>query len=155
VEHVCTAAAAQGIACATGFCKGGACSPLASAFVWYDGSPGTSTAQEPFSYNSSAGTNTIAVTGLGKYTVTLGRLGAHDGGNVQVSAYGTAAEHCNVDRWVSDGTDLDVDIACYRPDGTPVESLFTLAYVWRSDNIGIEGGYVRVDDPLASTYVAT
>jgi hypothetical protein len=49
-------------------------------------------------------------------------------GDVQVSAYGTAAV-CNSAGWSSDGSgDASVSVDCYNSAGAPVDSDFTAQY---------------------------
>jgi hypothetical protein len=85
-------------------------------------------------FNTTGAVNAIQRTELGKYTITLPNVGK-DGGNVQVSAWGTqyAAATCNISYWGleegTDGQNFLVHVACYDTDGNAVDSQVWVSYV--------------------------
>jgi hypothetical protein len=93
-------------------------------YVWAN-SPTTAsyTAPAPYSWNSRGGTNTIQRVSTGRYRVTFPLVNM-SGGNVQVTAYGTGSEYCNVVNW-GGGT---ADIACYTRTGAAVDTQFSASY---------------------------
>ncbi len=77
-------------------------------------------------FNSSGATNTVRRTGIGAYTASLPNLGTPAGGHVQVTAYGTRSDRCNVKIWPSPlGSTQEVQVRCFS-GGTPVDTRFTL-----------------------------
>jgi hypothetical protein len=85
-------------------------------------------------FNTTGAINAIQRTEQGKYTVTLMNVGK-DGGNVQVSAWGTesSAATCNVSYWGleegTDGQNFLVHVACYDADGNAADSHLWVSYV--------------------------
>lgn len=79
-------------------------------------------------YNSGGGAIEVTRTETGVYTVRfagLGRTpGQHD--NVQVSGYNTVPAYCKPNVWDASGTDLLVTVSCRSPNGTPIDSRFTI-----------------------------
>jgi hypothetical protein len=80
------------------------------------------------SYNSGGGAIEVTRAATGVYAVRfagLGRTpGQHD--NVQVSAYNALPVYCKPDVWDASGVDLRVTVSCFSPDGTPLDSRFTI-----------------------------
>jgi hypothetical protein len=79
-------------------------------------------------YNSGGGTIEVTRTATGVYTVRFGGLGRSPGqhDNVQVSAYNALPVYCKPDVWDASGVDLRVTVSCFSPDGTPIDSRFTI-----------------------------
>ncbi len=80
-------------------------------------------------YNSSGGTIEITRTAVGLYSVRFAGLGRTPGqrDNVQVSGYSaTSPTFCKPDLWDASGLDLRVAVACFSPNGTPIDSRFTI-----------------------------
>jgi hypothetical protein len=73
---------------------------------------------------NQAGTTTITRAATGDYTVGFGGMNGTilDGGNVQVTAWGTSNTRCNVESW--DGE--QVHVLCFDPAGTLTDSQFTV-----------------------------
>ena len=97
------------------------------AFVWAEQpQTGSYSPQSRYRFNPSGGPVTITRIGLGSYTVAW--LGADpqiiDGGDVQVTAYGTGNAQCKVERWGGD----NVWVRCFGPTGAPMDSQFTALY---------------------------
>ena len=55
-----------------------------------------------------------------------------DGGHVQVTAYGTGTNRCQVSSWSSNLTGRTAHIICYANDGTLADSYFAMVYVAQS-----------------------
>jgi hypothetical protein len=106
----------------------------------------------PRSWNSKGGTNTITRSGLGRYMVTFPNL-VVSGGNVQVTAYGTNSDYCNVTGW--GGT--VVQVACFNRFGLATDSQFTASYTtlrmpsaqWRT-----KGFYMWMDQETNTSWHA-
>ncbi len=104
------------------------------------------------SYNASSsylrgpsGTGQIRRTATGRYSVNLGGVTSGKG-NVQVSAYGSASNHCQVVSWGG-----SANVACFNTAGNPVDSQFTVlgtAAGKGADNLA----YVWADNPTSSKY---
>jgi hypothetical protein len=94
-----------------------------------------------YQMNSRGTQNTVQRTGVGAYTVTMpGFSGAH-GGSVQVSAYGTGANHCKVNSWSSTA----VNVNCYTAAGAAADTAFVLDRRDRTTLTGAGGGYAWAD----------
>lgn len=52
------------------------------------------------------------------------------GGHVQVTAYGSSANHCKVSSWGTGGADFSATVRCFAPNGTPANDFFDLLFVW-------------------------
>lgn len=79
----------------------------------------------PYQFNSVGGTNTIRKLGVGSYRVeTFGQ--PLQNGDVQVTAYGTGNQHCNVTGW---SPTSGISVRCYTPVGGLVDTPFTVSFV--------------------------
>jgi hypothetical protein len=101
------------------------------AFV-LDDSPTSANYTPTNSYNSTGGTNTIALTKTGKYTVTLPGF-AKAGGDVQVTAVNgkdisTNAARCKTSGWTNSASATTVDVLCFNSAGAAADEEFSLAY---------------------------
>jgi hypothetical protein len=122
-------------------------------FVWSSQLTGSFTANASYSYNSTGATNTVTNTGTGTYRVDFPGIGGVVGGNVQVTAYGSGTDRCNVSSWSSNSTTLQVNVVCHDRSGNPKNSLFTASYHRRRPgNTGVEGGYVWANSPTSPSY---
>lgn len=95
-----------------------------------------------YSYNTvgRAAANTVTRTGVGVYTVTCKGVGGGSlfagsgtwgaGGHVQVTAYGSNANHCKVNSWGTGAPNFTASVSCYNPAGTRADTLFDLLFVW-------------------------
>jgi hypothetical protein len=102
------------------------------AFVYAD-SPTTAsyTPELAHQYNSTGGTNSIARSAAGNYTVYIpGLASIHS--SVQVTAVGatnTSAARCKTDGWGTEaGTGSYVTVLCFDATGAAADETFTLAY---------------------------
>lgn len=94
------------------------------AYVWASSPTSASyTPGAPYSWNSKGGTNTIQRLGTGSYQVNFPSV-TMAGGNVQVTAYGTGSEYCNVASWGGGAA----YIACFTRTGAPVDTMFSASY---------------------------
>jgi hypothetical protein len=76
---------------------------------------------------SSAGTiPVIRRSSTGRYRVTL--PGMPLGGSAQVTAYGSGPSVCQPTSIRKDGLPQRIRVACFGPDGTPIDSRFLLSY---------------------------
>ncbi|HLK39035.1 MAG TPA: hypothetical protein VKU41_19875 [Polyangiaceae bacterium] len=71
-----------------------------------------------------------------------------DPGNVQVVAYGSDNDRCNVVNWSPSGSDMSVEVHCFTPSGTSTNSAFVMHYI-RSPGFD---AYLMADQPSASSY---
>jgi hypothetical protein len=76
-------------------------------------------------FNTQSGAITVANPSTGFYQVTFGNLGGLTGGIVQVTPNDDTGT-CSVGGWGPSGGDLEVNVYCYTPAGSPEDSLFDL-----------------------------
>jgi hypothetical protein len=81
---------------------------------------------DSYQYSSKGTMGTVFRAGRGDYVVDLPGL-TRDGGNAQVSAYGSAAS-CMVAAVVSRTESKRIRVACRAPSGQPADAMFTLTY---------------------------
>jgi len=103
-----------------------------AAFVWANNAKSGTTYTPSTTYQmNNAGTadNTITRTGVGTYKVTLPGLKASSASNAIVTPYGSTNAYANIVRWVGNSSKgTDVTVKCFAPDGTPIDSQFSLLY---------------------------
>lgn len=107
--------------------------------VWYNGS----STPAAYRYNSKGGTNTVARTGTGAYTVKLPKLGGAVAGHVQVTAVGATPTWCKVHSFGTTNATQDVKVRCFNPSGTAVNGGFVLTYTQGGNILGapnVSGG---------------
>lgn len=80
-----------------------------------------------FRYSSAAMAPTITRSGPGKYLVTL--PGMPRGGSAVVTPTGTGRSACALSSFRTDATPQKIGVHCWRPDGTAVDTTFSLSYV--------------------------
>ncbi len=112
------------------------------AYVW--GNNATAANYTPSS-SYAKGAGNIRRTAVGRYTWAVPGGEVSGKGNVQVSAYGNNANHCQVVSWGG-----SVNVACFNQAGAPVDSQFTA--------LALNGGsasnvaYVWANNPTAASY---
>jgi hypothetical protein len=90
----------------------------------------TNGAISPFyTWHSTAQTLTTTHTSTGFYTVFVPGIKGAGSTNAHVTAYGSGNESCQVGSFVASGTGTNIEVRCFRPDGTPVDTLFTVSYL--------------------------
>jgi hypothetical protein len=95
------------------------------AFVWSTDTSG-GTPHATYSHNPTGAENHVRRLGRGRYRVTFPGL-ASSGGNVQISAYDSAASRCKFQNWRHRGENLEVNVRCHR--GTAlVDTRFVALY---------------------------
>ena len=129
------------------------------AFLWADQPSATSpyVASPDYSYNSTYGLNTVTHNSNGTYTVFLPGI-IDGGGNVQVSAYGSTAAHCQVSNWTPGVAGTSVTVICVNAAGFYADEYFDLSFVAGAapgvDTSTYFGGYLWANNPYATkTYV--
>jgi hypothetical protein len=122
------------------------------AFLWSDQpSSAAYNVASTWSWNSTGGTNRITRASAGVYTAFLPGLAA-SGGSVQVTGYGSTADHCKVTGWGGSGTDQSVTVRCFSGN-TPVDSYFSLNYYGPSQvNAFDYGAYAWANDSTSASY---
>ena len=122
-----------------------------AAYVWANNSTSASyTPSTSYSYNSAGGAITITRSSTGTYSVTFGNLSINSG-DVQVSAYGSSA-HCNVTSWGGSS----VSVACYAPNGTAVDSDYTVLVVLNdTTTVADPVAYAWASQPTTASYTAS
>lgn len=87
------------------------------------------TPSKAYARNPSGQPVRIMRKGTGQYEVLFSRMGQRaEGGNVQVTSYGSGPEHCKVQQWVQKNSDLSINVRCFRgssPADAPFSLLFT------------------------------
>ena len=78
-------------------------------------------------YNDAGGVITVTRSGVGAYALLFEDFdpAPTSGGHVQVSAVGSAATDCKVDRWLA----IQVFVLCFDAAGSPTDSVFSVLYV--------------------------
>jgi hypothetical protein len=110
---------------------------MADGYAWADQPSSSSYTPSPQyqrdTVSNESGTITISRPGVGTYDVVMPfqNLGL-DGGHVQVTAYGTGTNRCQVSSWSSNSTGRTAHIICYANDGTLADSYFAMVYVAQS-----------------------
>ncbi|MDG4766665.1 hypothetical protein O7632_21570 [Solwaraspora sp. WMMD406] len=101
----------------------GAVPPTQFAYLW---SPALGA---PSDFNSAGGVNTIMVSGVGQYLVTLPLVGFRMT-TVQVTAFGTTPDYCNLQApWALSGSTVLVrNVICFNAAGTQTPNNFFLTY---------------------------
>lgn len=116
---------------------------------------------QAFQFNSAGGTNTVTRTGTGTYTAILPGL-KHLGGTVQVdagntedSANGAVSTRCQATSWGVQSGNTVAFVACFGPDGQPIDSIFGLTYAnaaLPSQNapVTLTGAYAWANNPTST-----
>ncbi|MBZ4421475.1 trypsin-like serine protease [Myxococcus sp. RHSTA-1-4] len=128
--------------------RAGAGNPQQGAYLWAN-QPTTAsyTPSRYYSYNSKGGTNTVTRSAVGVYQASLPGFTAI-GGNVQVTAYGSTADHCKVAGW---GTST-VSVRCFDTAGNPVDTYWNLRYTDKHvANSGQAGAYAWLSDAVSAS----
>ena len=104
---------------------------LFSGYVWANNASAAAyTPAKPYQYSSANAVNTVSRSGVGVYTVELPGLGRSVAtGDVQVTAYGSTNDFCQVGSWGSSGSNELVTVHCFDPAGGAADSEYTLQYV--------------------------
>lgn len=111
------------------------------AFLWADQPTEASyTPNLAYQYNSTGATNTMVRNGTGSYTAAIPGL-TKKGGNVQVTAYGSAPARCKISGWSSGQAGTSVNILCFDVTGAAADEMFTLAYTI-GEPLGLNNGRV-------------
>jgi hypothetical protein len=99
-----------------------------NASYMFANKPSTSTYTPTLAYRySSVGMSaSVHRTGTGKYSATLN--GLPKGGGAWVTAVGTDKAFCQLTSIRTDASPQKVGVACYKPNGSAVDSKFMLAY---------------------------
>jgi hypothetical protein len=123
-------------------------------YVWAN-QPTTAsyTPSAPYQRNSTGLANTIARIAVGRYAVTFTNLAwwGGNGGTVDVTAYGAAADACKVGSWGPSGADLVVYVNCFDSAGAPADAYFDAAYTRPVGNPG-HLAYVWANSPTSASY---
>lgn len=88
-----------------------------------------------YHHNSEGGDITISRSATGTYTVLFAGLGSpgdvppHDGGHVQVTAWGETYSFCKVNGWGSQ-VNASIVVNCYDADGALMDSEFDVLFVF-------------------------
>lgn len=98
----------------------------ATAYLWSDNaSASTSTPNGFYRIASPKAKPTVHRTYPGRYVVTLPSM--PKGGGVEITAYGNGKIHCQLDA-ISNTSPLHVGVSCFKLNGVPTNSQFTLSY---------------------------
>ncbi len=98
------------------------------AYVWSYQQNGDYTTNSAYQYNSKT-TSQVAVTywGPGSYVLTLQLMPPTEKTIATATAYGSN-RNCTVANGLASGSDTNVRVNCYAPDGSPADSRFTLSF---------------------------
>ncbi len=130
-----------------------------AAFVWANSAKNGTTYTPNTTYQmNNAGTadNTITRTGVGTYKVTLPGLKASSASNAIVTPYGSTNAYANIVRWVGNSAKgTDVTVKCFAPDGTPIDSQFSLLYTTNNPTKTATARPVGQSNPNTKTNIRT
>jgi hypothetical protein len=106
------------------------------AYNDHPNTPGTTTPNVNFQYDTKGGTIHSNRTSTGHYTVTMPNLHSIHG-NVQVTtvAAGTTV-NCHLGDWIESGTDESITVVCVNGSGTAVDAQFVVSY---TRSVGLKG----------------
>jgi hypothetical protein len=120
------------------------------AYLWADQPTEASyTPSLAYQYNSTGIANTMTRKGTGSYTATIPGL-TRNGGDVQITAYGTSPGRCQTSGWTSDQSGTSVNVLCFDSRGARADKVFTLLYTLDVDAApasGLSGSYAWADRP--------
>ncbi|HEX6273323.1 MAG TPA: hypothetical protein VFZ53_09790 [Polyangiaceae bacterium] len=128
--------------------------PGDKAFASSTNFTGTAPASPTASYSSGGGTINVTNITTGQYRVDFPNLGSTVGGHVQVMNRAADLSKCKVSHWWSSGSTLQVFVNCFSWTGAPVNSVFAMNYVRRSDAPGPQAAYVWGSEPTTPSYPA-
>lgn len=95
----------------------------------HDSANGRFTPGKDFQFSSAGAAGESERRELGMYTVYLPKVG-EAAGTIQVSAYGKdKGTSCTVQKWTLNGSDYEVNVACFDGQGNAADSFFMLTYV--------------------------
>ena len=90
--------------------------------------------------------NSVTRTGVGAYRVTFPHF-AVSGGTAHVTAYG-GNHTCKIRSWSPSGGDMNVNVSCFTPGGSPVDGRFSALFYKDGLKSTIYGnGYLWADQP--------
>jgi hypothetical protein len=100
------------------------------AWVWANNPTASNyTPSASYQYNSKGVTNTVSRLGVGRYRVSLPNF-ATASGTVHVTAY-NGNHHCKVVNWFPSGTTQQVNVSCFRANGSRVDDRFSMLFYKR------------------------
>jgi putative cell wall-binding protein len=112
------------------YARGGGLSPFATRWAsgfTNDANSANYTVSPDFTQNSGGGSITVARTATGVFDVTFVGQGTLQGSHVQVNAFTSSFNHCNIASWGLAGSDLKVTVSCYDNDGLPTNERFDIS----------------------------
>ncbi len=95
-----------------------------AAYVYAASSTLTTPYDPYYSYDSTGGALIVQRQSTGRYRIDMPRQNL-DGGNVQISAYGTADSYCGVVHW---GSKDGVSVKCHDLNGNPIDAAFLASF---------------------------
>ncbi len=101
------------------------------AYAWAGKPSDRSYAADPrYAHNPRGGAVNVKRTSRGQYEVSFANLAGKktNGGNVQVTAYGSDPTLCKVERWNASGA-FTAHVRCYGVGGKPADSKFSVLVV--------------------------
>lgn len=125
-------------------------------YVWASDQASESyTVANGYEYLSSGAKASITRAGTGQYAVTMTGLAAGAGQrtNVQVSAYNTGSNYCQLSGWQNSGADLVAGVRCFNTEGAPADSRFTLLATGGTALEGRLGFALAHDEAATAAYV--
>lgn len=125
----------------------------AGAYLWAE-QPSTATycPTSQYSWNSTGGVNCITRASAGTYDVALPGLTA-TGGTFQITAYGSAGEHCKIQSWGPSGGSQSARVLCFSPAGAPADTRFALSYFAPKEVAAFDyGAYAWASSSATSVY---
>ncbi len=121
------------------------------AFAFANKPTGTNYAPLASASHNPTGALRVFRNGIGNYTVRFSGFATRvtaNGGHAQVSGLGTGAQHCKVASWGPSGSDLHVNVLCYRRTGELVDQKFNVFFATPNPNLA----YVWANQPSTNSY---
>lgn len=123
------------------------------SYMWSGSPSSTEPVSSPlYAHQESIDEATTLRLSEGRYRVRFAGLNpsSTDGGNVQITAYGSNADYCKTTGWGAGSGELEIGVSCFDNEGIPTDSRFNAAFISQRNSEDIS--YAWIHNPSASSY---
>jgi hypothetical protein len=118
------------------------------AYLWSDGE---TTPPSTYQWSANGSLGTVQHRSTGVYDVTFpGIRDPH--GSPEVTAYGWNTTYCKIGYWYTDGSNVNVRVNCFAPQGAASDSMFTINFSNGAMSFGDPGASFWANDPNSTSY---